>query len=118
MPQQDMKKFTILLIFFLVSCSFSGAPKITVYNESAETIKNITLLGSGFSEVIPSLEASKKISITVHPPGESGLEIQFDTSRGQFIKNDLAYIEAAGGYKVTIWIKKNFEIYSDSKLGA
>jgi len=78
--------------------SCSRAPVITINNDSLVTITNISLVGSGFSETIPSLEASKAISIRVHPQGESGLEIRFDTPSGRIKKDELAYIETSGGY--------------------
>ena len=62
--------------------------------------------------------ASEVITVTVHPTGESGLEIQFDTPGGRVVKNDLAYIEANGGYKVTIRINEKFEVDSKLELGA
>jgi hypothetical protein len=114
-----MKKYFIILsIICLFSCSFYKAPEITIYNDSSEPIKNITLLGSGFSKNIPLLESSKSISITVQSVGESALEMQFDTPKGRIIKDDLAYVESRGGYKVTIKIDEDFNVDSTSKLVA
>lgn len=104
------------LLLSLLACSFSKAPVITVQNDSSVKITSITLKGTGFSKMIPILKPGKAISVIVHPQGESGLGIQFETHEGQKKKNDLAYIEPSGSYTVTIRISKSFEVTSKSDL--
>jgi hypothetical protein len=112
-----MKKVLMgLFMLSLGACSYFNAPEITIRNDSPAVIKNISLSGSGFTKKISSLEPGKAISVTVHPRGESGLEIQFDSPQGRIIKGDMAYIESWGGYKVTISVNKKLEVTSELKL--
>jgi len=78
----------------LGACSYFKAPVITIRNDSPVVINHISLIGTGFTETIPSLEPGKVISVTVRPHGESGLEIQFDSSQVLITKCDFFYIEA------------------------
>jgi hypothetical protein len=114
-----MKKLLAsLCLLSLGACSYFKAPVITIRNDSPVVINHISLIGTGFTETIPSLEPGKVISVTVRPRGESGLEIQFDSPQGRITKGDLAYIEASGSYKVTITVNEKFEIISKSELAA
>jgi hypothetical protein len=114
-----MKKLLAsLCLLSLGTCSYFQAPVITIRNDSPVILHNISLIGTGFTETIPSLQPGKVISVTVRPHGESGLEIQFDSPQGRITKGDLAYIEASGGYKVTITVNEKFEVISKSALAA
>jgi hypothetical protein len=114
-----MKKLLAsLCLLSLGACSYFQAPVITIRNDSPVVLHNISLIGTGFTETIPSLEPGKVISVTVRPRGESGLAMQFDSPQGRMTKGDLAYIEASGGYKVTITVNETFEVISKSELAA
>jgi hypothetical protein len=114
-----MKKLLAsLCLLSLGACSYFAAPVITIRNDSSVVIDNISLTGSGFTERIPSLKPGEVISVTVRPRGESSLEIQFDSPQGHVTKGNLAYIEASGGYKVTITVNERLEVISKSELAA
>ena len=112
------RTFSLLLFIILLLFGCSGAPTITVYNGSSMTISNISLKGNGFAETIESIKPGSSVSITVHPKGESDLAIIFDTPEGKKGKNDLAYFEASGGYKINIEINERFEITAKGTIGA
>ena len=102
----------IICLFGYLLYQFSSPPKITIINNSNSVLQNIIVSGSGFLKEIKSLEPQTSTVIKVHPPGESGLIIKFKADSREFGKDDLAYIESSGGYRITITISDNLEITS------
>ena len=108
-------RFTILAaIVLLAGCS--RAPVITITNRSATALTNIVVSGSGFSERIDRIAAGAERRLTVHPRGESGLRVVFEAG-GQYINvDDLAYIEASGGYRVAVTVQPDLKVSASSGL--
>jgi hypothetical protein len=99
-------------IVALVGCS--RAPVITVANRSTNTLANVVVSGSGFSHRIDSLAAGAESRFTVRPPGESGLRISFDAGDQRIDVDDLAYIEASGGYRVAVTVQSDLKVSASS----
>ena len=89
---------------------YSQSPFITVANRSDKTLEDVILAGSGFSQRFDKLSPHETISCTVHPRGESSLQISFISDSVAVVKNDLAYLESAGGYRADILIDSDMNI--------
>jgi hypothetical protein len=98
----------------LAGCSSS--PIITITNRSDAVLTDVVVSGSGFSEHIQSLPAGTSKTLTVRPRGESGLRVSFD-SRGRHVNvDDLAYIEASGGYRVAVNVQPDLKVEAKATL--
>ncbi len=87
-------------------------PKITIHYRTGETIRRITLTGKSFKVSHPQIKPGEAVTLRVHPRGESGLTMSFDTAKGRHTKGDLAYIESGLGYKVHLTIDPDYNIRS------
>ncbi len=92
----------------------STLPVVTITNNSAQSLKKVMLLGTGFSEGFDSIEPHQTVSRAVHVRGESGLEIRFTTKLGEVRKDDLAYLETSGGYIAHITIDEKLAVSCES----
>lgn len=90
-----------------------GAPVITLRNDSNKELKSIAITGHGFAYRLESLKPNAEIALVVHPQGESGLQIEFTVDGHAKKKDDLAYLEASGGYCVAVRISETLDITSD-----
>ncbi|MFH2139010.1 MAG: hypothetical protein ABII88_10980 [Candidatus Omnitrophota bacterium] len=108
--------------FILKGCQvyskYSRPPKITVINNSKLELKDVTLLGAGFTKKIGNLDPQGSLSTEVQPRGESGLKISFTAKSENYQKDDLAYIESTGGYIVQITIDESLNIKSECSMAS
>jgi hypothetical protein len=94
----------------------SSSPVITITNRSDAVLTNLKVSGSGFSEHVESIAPATSRAITVRPRGESGLRVSFD-SRGRHVDvDDLAYLEASGGYRVALTVQPDLKIEATATL--
>jgi len=101
-------------IFALAGCSRS--PVVTITNRSTNLLANVVVSGSGFSNRIDSIAAGAECRFTVRPPGESGLRVVFDAGGQRIDVDDLAYIEASGGYRVTVTVQPDMKVSASSNI--
>jgi len=98
----------IAAIVALAGCS--RAPVITITNRSTNALTAVVVAGSGFSERIDRIAAGAERKLTVHPRGESGLRVAFDAGSQHIDVDDLAYIEAGGGYRVAVTVQPDLKV--------
>ena len=121
-----MKKINIIFIAVILICTsyfifkeyqlysqYSSSPQIIIINNSKLELKNIILSGSGFTEKAGNLVPGSNLSLVVHPRGESSLELSFSAKSEKYQKDDLAYIEASGGYIIKLIIDESLNIKLD-----
>ncbi len=106
----------ILLATLVALAGCSRAPVITISNRSTNTLANVVVSGSGFSNRIDSIAPGAERSFTVRPPGVSGLRVTFDTGGQRIDVDDLAYIEARGGYRVAVTVQPDLKVSASSNI--
>ena len=107
------------LILFAALVALAGCsrtPAITISNRSTSVLSNIVVSGSGFSNRIDCIAAGAECRLTVRPPGESGLRVAFDVGGHRVDVDDLAYIEAAGGYHVAVIVQPDLKVSATSTI--
>lgn len=107
------------IIIFAAMVTLAGcsrAPVITITNRSTNALTAVVVSGSGFSERIDRIAAGAERRLTVHPRGESGLRVTFDAGSQHIDVDDLAYIEAGGGYRVTVTVQPDLKVSASSDL--
>jgi hypothetical protein len=102
-----------LVLLFSARClyrAYLGPPLVSVVNRSPHVLSDARLRGQGFSQLIGSIQAGETVSVIVHPVGESDLEIAFTGDGRHVVKRDLAYLEASGGYCVTLVVDSQLQV--------
>jgi hypothetical protein len=89
------------LMVCLLGCS-QGVP-IAITNQSGRALQNVAVSGSGFNQHISSIPAGQTTTLRVHPKGETGVAIAFDSGGKKFSYAENGYFEA-NGYKVAITV--------------
>jgi hypothetical protein len=89
------------IMALLLGCS-RGVP-IAIANQSGRVLQNVTVSGSGFNQRISSIPAGETATLRVHPKGETGVAIAFDSGGKKFSYPESGYVEASG-YEVTITV--------------
>jgi hypothetical protein len=90
-----------VVMALLLGCS-QGVP-IAITNQSGRALQNVTVSGSGFNQHISSIPAGETTTLRVHPKGETGVAIAFDSGGKKFSYVENGYFEA-NGYKVAITV--------------
>jgi hypothetical protein len=106
----------ILLATIVALTGCSRAPVITISNRSTNALANVVVSGSGFSNRIDSIAAGAESRFTVRPRGESGLRVAFDAGGQRIDVDDLAYIEAGGGYRVAVTVQPDLKVSASSNI--
>ena len=106
----------VLLVALAAAAGCSRAPVITVQNQSSQTLSNVVVSGSGFTNRIESIAAGGKHRLTVRPSGDSGLRLVFDAGTQHVDSGSQGYFEAGGGYRVTATVDTNLGIAIVSDL--
>jgi hypothetical protein len=96
---------------------YFGPPVITVVNDSGSRITSLVLEGNGFSVVLPDMAPGRSETAIVHPSGESGLKVSLQLEERIVSKDDLTYIEPAGGYTAIVTVHKGGQIDCLSGFG-
>lgn len=86
------------------------APEITVTNASESHISQVVISGSGFNESLGDLAPGSSTTRSVRCAGESGLELSFSKAGKSYSRDDLAYIESCGGYRVDLTVKADTSV--------
>ena len=104
----------LVLVFVLAGCSLETG--LTVANHSSGVITNISISGSGFSERIDRLAAGAERRLSIHPRGESGARVAFDTGGRHIHIGEQGYFEAGGSYRVAVIIEPDLNVTVSSEL--
>lgn len=95
----------------LAGCSRS--PVITVRNQSAQTVSNLVVSGTGFTERLAPLAAGAEHTFRVRPTGDSGVRVAFDAGTNHVDSSEQGYLEASGGYRLSATIETNLSVKID-----
>jgi len=107
------------LIFLATIVALAGcsrAPVVTITNRSTNTLANVVVTGSGFSNRIDSIAAGAEQRLTVHPRGESGVRVAFDADGQHIDTGEQGYFEAGGGYRVAVTVAQDLKVSVSSDL--
>ena len=107
----------LALVAVTLAVGLPKDPVVFVHNRSGETLENVRLRGSGFSETIPNIEAGETFVLRVAPHGESGLAVAFDAAGEHWEVPEQGSFEPRGGYSVRVEIGPDLEVAIDSRLG-
>lgn len=88
----------------------SRSPVIIVRNQSALTLSNVVVAGSGFSEQVGTLSPGVEHQMRVRPQGDSGVRLTFEAGSQHVDSGAQGYFEAGGGYRVTATIGTNLGV--------
>ena len=86
------------------------APVARVHNRSAVELRNVELAGRGFTERIDILAPGTSVDVTLHPRGESSVDIAFDAAGRRVEAKGDTYIESFGAYRLLVDIAPDFSV--------
>jgi len=114
----NTRLFALTLIVATVApfAGCSRTPVVTVTNRSMLTISNIVVSGSGFSNRIDSIAPGAESSLSIHPRGESGVQVAFDAGTQHVDSGEQGYFEGSGGYRVRVVVATNLSVSVTSDL--
>jgi hypothetical protein len=117
MPLTKRKRWLLGVVVALIFAragyvGYVGAPVVTIVNASAGAVTAVVLRGRDFVESVGSLGPGRMTGVVVRPLGESGLELLFSAQGREFAQKVDAYIEAGGGYCVTLTIDAELMVSS------
>ena len=87
-----------------------NAPVARVQNRSAAELRNVELSGRGFTERIATLVPGASADVTLHPRGESSVDIAFEAAGRKVEAKGDTYIESAGAYRLLVDIAPDFSV--------
>lgn len=87
-----------------------NAPVVKLHNRSALELRNVVLTGSGFTVTLERLAPGESRKATVHPRGESSVDIAFDAAGRRVRAQGDTYIEPVGGYRVEMDIAPDLSV--------
>ena len=105
------------LIAGLTCLSFTGcsrSPRITVRNQSPQTVSNLVVSGTGFTERLDRLASGAEHTFRVRPSGESGVSLGFDAGNQHVQSSADGYFEASGGSRIQATIGTNLTVSVES----
>jgi hypothetical protein len=91
---------------------------VSITNDSGGSLRNVSLVGSGFAEHFDTISSQSTVSRSVHVRGESSLEVKFTVGNVVVQKIDVAYLEDSWGYKAHVTIGKDLSVTCNSGFGA
>jgi hypothetical protein len=117
-PMNLSQRLIIPACFFaavLLSGCTRGA-QLNIVNSSTAELTNVVATGDGFTQTIGSIPAGEQHSVSVRPPGESDLKLDFDANGKHFTSAPQGYFENSSSYKVTATISPDFTVTVDTPL--
>ena len=106
----------IIAATLALAAGCSRAPVITIKNQSALTLSNIVVSGSGFTNRIANIPAGAEHRLTVHPTSESGIRLAFDAGTQHIDSGSQGYFEAGGGYRIIATVDTNLSVFVSEVL--
>ncbi len=86
------------------------APAARVHNRSTVELRNIELRGRGFTDRILALASGASVDVTLHPRGESSVDVVFDAGGRTVEAKGDTYIEGFGAYRLQVDIAPDFTV--------
>ena len=86
------------------------APVARVHNRSAVELRNVELAGRGFTERIDVIAPGASVEVTLHPRGESSVDVAFDAAGRRVEAKGDTYIESFGAYRLLVDIAPDFSV--------
>jgi len=115
MPWMQLAR-VVILAALAAAAGCSRAPVITIQNQTSLTLSNLVVSGSGFTDRIELIPPGAEHRLTVRPSGESGVRLVFDAGSTQQVDSGTqGYIEAGGGYRVTVTVDTNLGVTISSE---
>jgi len=95
-----------------VACLYGAwdAPVARVLNRSTVELRSIELRGRGFTERILALAPGASVDVTLHPRGESSVDVVFDAAGRTVDAKGDTYIEGFGAYRLQVDIAPDFTV--------
>lgn len=106
----------LFLLFLIPATSCSRHPRVTVVNASADSLTNLILSGSGFSEPLGSLAPGAQKTVEVRPSADTGLSLTFEAKGTTHATPAECYFEASGLYRVTATVQPDFSVKVESEI--
>lgn len=94
----------------VVVSRFSGAPVVTLINESSTRLTEVTLTGETWRHPVPDLDPGTKTSVTPKFRGEAGLSLSFSAGGQLRSPKTGIYLESSGAYRITAIIHKDLTV--------
>ena len=107
----------LALIAITASAGCSRAPVLTISNRSPQTVINVVVSGTGFTQSVGNIAPGAEQRVSLSPRGESGVRIAFDASGKRVDSGEQGYFESSGGYRVKAIIETNLNVTITSDLG-
>jgi hypothetical protein len=101
-------------LIFIDPCD---APDVSVVNELGAPITDVAIAGVGFDESLGALGPGATVTRSVRCGGESGLTLSFTAAGERRAHDDLAYLEACGGYRVRLVIEPSGAVRASTAVG-
>ena len=99
----------IMLVATLALAGCSRSTPVTITNRSGNTLSNIVVTGTGFTNRIESILAGAKLQLTVHATGKlEGLRVVFDAAGQKIDSGDLGYLDSM--LSLSVIIDTNFSV--------
>lgn len=105
-----------LVVPLLLAAGCSRSPVIALSNQSSQTLSNVVVSGSGFSERIGNLPGGGRRELPVQPRGETGVRLEFDAGPRHVDTGAQGYFEAGGGYRVSVVVGTNLDVAVTAEL--
>lgn len=106
----------IIAVVTAVVAGCSRSPFIIVRNQSGQTLSNVVVAGSGFSEKVGILAPGGEHRLRVRPQGETGVRLTFETGSQRVDSGSQGYFEPGGGYRVTATVATNLSVSVTEEL--
>jgi hypothetical protein len=107
----------LALVGALIFIDPCDAPDVTVVNELGAPITDVAIAGVGFDESLGALASGEAVTHSVRCGGESGLKLSFTTGGERRVHDDLAYLEACGGYRVRLVVGPDGTVRTSTDVG-
>ena len=98
----------------LVGCS--GSPEVELRNDSPQTVSNLVVSGTGFTERIGTVGAGEGRRFVVRPTSESGVRIEFEAGGRTVDSGSQGYVEPRGGYRIRAVIGTDLEVQVSDRV--
>ena len=109
MTKKRLARLGVLLLILGVLClsgglvvvsKFSGAPVVTLINESSTRLTQITLTGETWRHPVPDIEPGTKTTVTPKFAGETGMSLSYSAGGPLRSPKTGIYLESSGGYRI------------------
>lgn len=110
-----LRSLLLIVAIWLLSGCTDSTP-LSVENRSGVSLQSVVVSGSGFSQVLGSIEPGATVKSHIRPSGESGIAISFIASGKRVALPADGYFEAGGRYSVTVVVTPRLGASVDSQL--